>query len=337
MRKFLFAIKLLALVQLSVALVPSPACAQAGDRALAVDLFEQGRALVKNGDMGGALQKFEAAAKVMHTFGILLNVAECQERLGRTASAWATWREARAVAAAAQNADDEAEATRRQGALESKLSRLTTVVAPSADVPNLAIIRDGVSLPRAAWGTATPVDPGNHVIELRAPGKIARRLEVAVGPNGETQSVTIAPLENEAVPTVAGSRPTTTTPAPEAGEPQNSGKRRRLVGWTIAGVGAVTAGIGATEALAGLAKERENHGDARGDQAVFNRLNEQYDAGKRQASLGWVLTGIGGAVAVTGAAIALTAPSATSTTADRSQISPWVGGTAAGIVWYGNW
>jgi len=78
--------------------VASPAFGQGEDRALALDLFEEGRGLLKKGDYLAALTKFEAAGHVMRTFGILLNVAECQEKLGRTASAWATWREARAVA-----------------------------------------------------------------------------------------------------------------------------------------------------------------------------------------------------------------------------------------------
>jgi outer membrane protein assembly factor BamD (BamD/ComL family) len=57
------------------ALSASPAHAEGEDRALALDLFEEGRTLFKKGDYVAALTKFEAAGHLMRTFGILLNLA----------------------------------------------------------------------------------------------------------------------------------------------------------------------------------------------------------------------------------------------------------------------
>ncbi len=167
------ALALVLALTLASDLIASSALAGGDERAIALDLFEQGRTLFKEGNYQGALAKFDAAAKVMRTFGILLNVAECQEKLGRTASAWATWREARAVAAQAHSDDDEAMATVRQKALEAALSRLTIVVPSDSDAPELEIRRDGGVVPREAWGAAIAVDPGAHVIDARAPGRTA--------------------------------------------------------------------------------------------------------------------------------------------------------------------
>jgi hypothetical protein len=177
-----------------------PALAAGEDRAMALDLFDQGRALFKSGSYAAALSRFEAAAKLMRTFGILLNIAECQEKLGRTASAWATWSEARVVAAEARRPDDERTAAERQKALEAGLSRLTIVVPPEAESPQLEVLRDDTEVPREGWARAIAVDPGPHVIEARAPGRKSRTFNVYVQPSADSRTVTLTPLDPEPGP-----------------------------------------------------------------------------------------------------------------------------------------
>jgi hypothetical protein len=65
----------LALPLALAATVSATAHAQADDRALALDLFGQGRTLLAAHDYAAALAKFDAAGKVMRTFGILINIA----------------------------------------------------------------------------------------------------------------------------------------------------------------------------------------------------------------------------------------------------------------------
>lgn len=274
MRHHAIAIVFLLAVPVAGALGASHALAADDDRAAALDLFAQGRELVRAGEYQAALSKFAAAAKIMRTFGILLNIAECEEKLGRTASAWATWAEARSVAVEGHRADDEAMALERQRALEPSLSRLTIVVPTAADLPDLEIRRDGEVVARAAWGTAIAVDPGAHVVEAKAVGRETKTFDIMVPPKAGRATLTIIPLGE--APTPASSQPPPAAPAP-APQPaaaiplashDATGVERALykpapvhessgpqtAGWILGGIGVAAAGAGIGVALAGQGK-----------------------------------------------------------------------------------
>ena len=59
--------------------------AQAEDQAAARALFDEGRALMKAGQYADACPKLEAARRLFTSAGILLNLADCHEKIGRTA------------------------------------------------------------------------------------------------------------------------------------------------------------------------------------------------------------------------------------------------------------
>ncbi len=63
--------------------------AQAGDKALAESLFESGRQLMDEGKFAEACDKFQSSNDEDPSPGALINLAGCQEKLGKTASAWA--------------------------------------------------------------------------------------------------------------------------------------------------------------------------------------------------------------------------------------------------------
>ncbi len=64
----------------------------ADDRTVARSLFDQGRALVKDGNYAAACPKLEESQKIDSGVGTLFNLADCYEHLGRFASAWAAAR-----------------------------------------------------------------------------------------------------------------------------------------------------------------------------------------------------------------------------------------------------
>src|SRR6185437_12182075 len=113
-----------ALAVVAAVAAPSTARAQAQDQATARALFEQGRALMKDGQFTAACPKLDAAARAYPSAGILLNLGDCYEKTGRTASAWTEFGEAASVAARTNRPDDAAEAHRRQTALEESLTRV---------------------------------------------------------------------------------------------------------------------------------------------------------------------------------------------------------------------
>ena len=141
-----------------------------------------------------------------------------------------------------------------------KLSMVVIVVPPEADLPALTVLRDGIAIGRAVWGTRIPVDPGTHVIEASAPGKQLRHLEVKVGPDADVQTVTIDKLDDApaAAPAPAPTpTPTPTpTPAPES-PPADTGMSARRQ-WAIVSAGAGVLGIGAGTIFGVVAISKHN-------------------------------------------------------------------------------
>src|SRR5579859_4583015 len=71
-----------------------------GDVARAEALFNEGVKLMESGQLGEACPKFAASQKLVRGIGVTLYLAECYERAGKTASAWAQFRLAESLASA---------------------------------------------------------------------------------------------------------------------------------------------------------------------------------------------------------------------------------------------
>ena len=87
----------------------------------AVALFEEGRTLMKAGKYDEACPKFEQSVAMMRSVGALLNLADCYDKEGKTASAWAGFR---AAASAARDLHDPRDkvADARASALDSRVA-----------------------------------------------------------------------------------------------------------------------------------------------------------------------------------------------------------------------
>ena len=241
-------------------IAPRAALAQAAsdqDKALAATLFDDARALLSQGKVPEACRKLEESRRLDPLPGTMLNLATCHEREGLTASAMVEFRGARAMAERDQRGDRVAFADEHLKALMPKLSMLVIVIPPEVDVPGLTVMRDGLTIGRAAWGTRIPVDPGTHVVEVSAPGKKMRQVEVRVGPQGDVQTTTLASLEDapsEVAPVVSSPPATTSSPdvastrAPietkSAPAPHPGLSTRREWALVAAGVGVLGVGAG---------------------------------------------------------------------------------------------
>src|SRR5690606_17820160 len=138
----------------------------AADKAAAEALFDQGLELLKSGAYDEACPKLESSQRIDPGVGTLLYLGECYEKLGKTASAWATFREAASAADAAGQSDRSKVATDRAQRLLPRLLQLELEPAGElAEVEGLEVLRGGRPVPRALWGSPIPVDPGEHVIE----------------------------------------------------------------------------------------------------------------------------------------------------------------------------
>jgi hypothetical protein len=226
---------------------PATAAAQptADDAALAETLFQDARALVEQKDWARACPKFAESQRLDPRLGTLLNLATCHEQQGKTASAWAEFSDAAARAERAGQKERADLARERARALEKRLSRVVLSIA--SPVEGMEVWLDGRVLGAATAGSALPLDPGDHAVEVRAPGRVAwrSRLQVAPGPSSMTVEVPpLAPAPAGAATPGTGTLPGSSTVAQRDPAPAGSGGSMRTAGWVLGGVGLAGIGIG---------------------------------------------------------------------------------------------
>jgi tetratricopeptide (TPR) repeat protein len=229
--------------------VANVARAEARDPAAADALFRDARAAMQRGDYPTACAKLEESQRLDPAPGTLLNLAECEEKRGRLATAWEDYQGA--LDTLGSNDERVALATQRAAALFPRLPKLVVRVAPGAPAA-ARVKRDGVELGAASLGTELPVNPGRHEIVVVAPGRRARSYGVDAT-EGRAASITVDVGEPD---------PAAAVPA----EPGAGGRPRGnpTLGYVALGVGgaALLAG-GVTGVLAlGRARVADEHCDA---------------------------------------------------------------------------
>jgi hypothetical protein len=231
------------LIALVACALAAPAHAQTAEAEV---LFREGKRLLADGDIAGACAKLEASERLDAAIGTELNLADCFERDGKPASAWAMFAKAEQTAKRGGDSKRAAEARRRGTELVPKLVYLTITVADEHQLDGLVIERDGTRVDRVLWNTRMVIDPGNYKLVASAPGHLTWRTTIALG---ETRSVEVPALERAPIedpfphdePAVeARPEPHADAPAPPESRP------RRFVAASItlavAGVGAIAAG-----------------------------------------------------------------------------------------------
>jgi serine/threonine-protein kinase len=145
-------------------------------------LFREGKQLIDAGKIVAACERFEASQRLDRALGTLLNLADCWQQAGRTASAHAAFLEA--AEWAHKNGERKREGVARDRALDlaPSLARLTLAVENPA--PGLAVRRNGTLIDAARFGQAVPIDPGSYTIEVAAPGHQAWKMRVQIPPKG---------------------------------------------------------------------------------------------------------------------------------------------------------
>jgi len=300
------------------------------------------------GKYADACPRFADSQRLDPSPGTLLNLASCYEKLGRTATAWATYREAASAANAAGRADYVASAQRHADALAPHLAKLTTTVAQPVD--GLQVRRDGVDVAKAEWGVPIPVDAGSHNIEASAPGFKPWSSSVDVAQDGAQVSVAVPALEAAPVtaPTPApgsagGSAPASApTPPPPPAAEGSPGSGQRIAAVVVGGVGVV--GLGLSGLFAVLAKNKYNDSlqNCPGNPNVCTQagVNTRNDA-LTDGNIASVAFGVGAAAVVGGVVLWLTAPSASTPPSHRAtgqvRVTPLVGAGTGGALLQGSW
>jgi len=160
---------------------PAPQGSATDARALAETLFFTARGMMEAGRYAEACGKLTESYRLDPAAGTLLNLAVCNQKIGKIASAWGEFRDAQAEARRMNRPDREKLATDGIAAIEPELPFLAIDVPPLVRViRGIEILRNGVPLQSAAWDTELPVDPGDVEVIERAPGYKPRMLHVTV-------------------------------------------------------------------------------------------------------------------------------------------------------------
>lgn len=291
-------------------LVTSPAFAQGDDVAMAQSLFERGRELMKEGKNAEACEKFAESNRLDASAGTLLNLGQCQEALGKTASAWASYNQAIVLARAKGQARHETAGQEYLAAIEPKLSKLQ-VDAPNP-VAGLVIRRDEVEMGAGVLGVPLAVDPGRYVVRASAPGRKAWETTVEIGDNADFKTISIPDLEladPEDDEPVIVPPPDDPTDQDGAVPPGDDASGQRMVGFVVGGVGVAAVAVGSVFGILTLsaASDAEANDDLCPDKKCSDAGLDQIDGAETKAWVANIAIGAGAIAIAAGVVLVLTA------------------------------
>jgi hypothetical protein len=138
------------------------------DSTQAEALFNDGNRLMREGKLAQACAAFEASNRIEPGAGTLVLLGQCREKTRQLASAWLAYKQA---ATRAKDVRKREYATARVAELQPQLSYLTVSVSDENRVEGMTIERGGSTIDRPLWNLPQPVDGGDHVITVHAPGR----------------------------------------------------------------------------------------------------------------------------------------------------------------------
>jgi serine/threonine-protein kinase len=309
------------------------------DKAGAQAAFDMGKRLMVEGKYVEACPKLAESVRLDPGVGAMLFLADCYERTGRTASAWAVFREAESLGA--KQGDNRVRvAKERADVLEPKLSKLVIVLAPAeAALAGVKVRRDGADVGQALWGSPIPTDPGTHEIIVTAPGKKAWKGSVQIASNAATETVTVPALEDgpSEVEPKAGNGGNGVVTGPPA-EPEGSdGSSQRTIGIVVGVGGLALVGLGAGFGLSAKSSLDDSNADnhCRADNKCDATGVAARDDAKSAALISTIGFIAGGAALIGGTVLYFTAPKRSSKAAFR--VVPSGGPSSAGLMLHATW
>lgn len=201
-----------------------------GDALSAHAFFERGREAAARGDAKSACRNFEESLRLDLAVGTLFNLAQCEEQLGRLASAWQHLREGIGLLSDADPRREPAIVAAAE--LDLRVPRLA-VRLDGTEAPGTRVFRDGVELSEVSLGTPLPVNPGAHAVVVRSVGRPDRSFDVSLAP-GENRVLVVRPAD-----------------VPRAKPPRGSGDAG--VGGWLSVAGLASLGIGPSTTIGGRA------------------------------------------------------------------------------------
>lgn len=290
-------------------------------------LFNQAKELRDAGNYEAACPMFEDSQRLDPQLGTLINIADCYEKLGKWATAWARYKAA--IEIAEKRGDDRIHFVQEgKERVEPKVPKV--VVAVSSAAEELTIERGGVTLSSTMYGVELPVDPGTVPVTISRGDTVLETRQV------EAREGEVARLELD-LAAIAAAHPPPPDPEPAIETvrvpAQPYDPTHRNIGIIVGAVGATAVLVAGGLEIAALVKK----GQATEPDSCVGKFCSAAGLGDAESAKTFAEAGqwlgIGGLVTLAvGATIFFTAPSEPDEVA--TQLVPWVDatprGTAAG-------
>jgi hypothetical protein len=267
----------------------------AEDAAAAQALYDRATALMDEGKPSEACPMLEEVTRLIPDgLGARITLAECYEREGKLASAWALYS---STAAAALRAGQDARhdrAAQKAASLAPHLATITLNVSPAARaIDGLTVKRDGNVVNPAQWGERIPVDVGPHMIDVDAPGTSSWKREVYIARDGTSESVTVDPGAPEGASKPASLRPW-----------------QRPTGYAVGGVGIASLGVGFALGAVALSKAHASQSECTASLVCTEQGLELRKDGRSFGNAATAMIAIGAAGTALGIVLVVSAPKA---------------------------
>jgi hypothetical protein len=292
----------------------------AAARALAVD----GLKLAQANNCAEAVPKLERAEKLYHSAVVASRLGECYVSVGRLVEGTEVLRKVLREPQAADAPPGLGKALERaQRVLDAAKPRIAGLTVKVAAVADMRVKIDGNLLQSALVDSEVPTDPGEHSIEVSAPGFLRAGSRVTLA-EGEKKSVTltlardpnavVAPAPAADTGTTA---PTSAPPASEAeparasvAQPAVSSKREpnRTGAYVSLGIGAAALATGGVLGALTMQQHKDLQGRCPNDVCTPTEQDD-LDSAKRLGNFSTIAFGVGGAGLLLGAVLFFTAGS----------------------------
>jgi hypothetical protein len=302
----------------------------AADKETGRALFAQGMAALDAHDYAGAERACRGAHAIVKVPTASTCLGRALEGLGRLVESRDVFFEAAHYPAVAGEpkvfTDARTAASAEADALAARIPSLLILVTGPPETAKLRATVDGAAIPADTVRLPRKVDPGNHVVDVSAPGFRHARVEVAAVEGQEQRvAVSIEPSATEA----RSSGPLQVEPAiPASAEPGNG---RKAIALVTGGVGVASVVVGSVFGLVASSKWSSARNDCGGGCGPAAPAQGEKNTAASDATVSTVAFVVGGALAAGGVVLYLTAPSG-STTGTGLRIAPSAGSGEAGVV-----
>ena len=278
-------------------LIAQPAGADATPQERAEELFSEGLRLMQSEHCQDAVPFFIESQHNDPAAATLANLATCYVRLGKTGSAYSTYKQAARAAILENKPDLQKKADQAALSLAPALTQLRVVPLGNGGLPDIKINGEAVEDVRKP----IPLDPGENIIEATAPGHEPWRRILSTHGEGTLMVVEVPDLSSLREPAKAepAMQPVLATHPPEI-----SPKRADLRPYAAvaAGVGVVAVGVGTALTFSAMSKQNaaNSHCDGRFcTQAGIDLRNQALDRAEVATwSVGFGLVSLGAAAAL---------------------------------------